>query len=202
VSSTTARRIFFEIIKMHLPALMFFAIVLCLNVLHNNSLASNLDIDSSEESAGDYFASGSKVLYRAYEQCGGVRFGDFLTCLKLRALKFADRAIRSDSIPVVNGVNIVRTAPKAEEGSGRDLNLEPIPELNEAVLPTDSEEKQDKLNEMLLERTARFLETHSVQIDMSQLFDELNQLFDDHPVEQGKIYISSLVLSLIYMKHT
>jgi hypothetical protein len=161
-----------------------------------------LDINSSEESAGDYFASGSKVLYRAYEQCGGVRFGDFLTCLKLRALKFADRALRFDSIPVVNGVNIVRTSPKAEEGSGRDLNVEPIPEVNEAVLPTDSEEKQDKLNEMLLERMARFLQTHSVQIDMPRLFEEINQLFDDHAVEQGKIYISLFVLSLIYIKRT
>jgi hypothetical protein len=68
--------------------------------------------------------------------------------------------------------------------------LEPIPEVNEAVLPTDPEEKQDKLNEMLLERMARFLQTHSMQFHMPRLMDELGQLFDDHPVEQGKIFIS------------
>jgi hypothetical protein len=180
----------FKILKMHLSAIKFFAFVLCLNLFQNNSLASNLDINSFEESAGDYFASGSKVLYRAFEQCGEVRSGDVLTCLKLRALKFADRARGSDSIQMADGVNIVRTLPKAEDRSGRDLNLEPITEINEAVLPTDAEEKQDKLNEMLLERMASFLQTHSMQFDMPRLMDELSQLLDDHPVEQGKIIIS------------
>jgi hypothetical protein len=183
-------RFSFKILKMHLSAVRFFAFVLCLNLFQINSLASNLDIKSFEESAGDYFASGSKVLYRAFEQCGQVTSGDFLTCLKLRALKFADRALGSDSIQVVDGVNIVRTLPKAEDRSGRDLNLEPIPEVNEALLPTDPEEKQDKLNEMLLERMARFLQTHSMQFDMPRLLDDRGQLFDDHPVEQGKIFIS------------
>jgi hypothetical protein len=202
LSSTTAQKFFFEILKMHLSALRFFAFVLCLNILHNKSLASNLDINGFEESAGDYFASGSKVLYRAYEECGGVRFGDFLTCLKLRALKFADRAFRTDSIQVVDGVNIVRTLPKAEDGSGRDLSLEPITEVNEAILPTDPEEKQDKLNEMLSDRMARFLQTHSMQFNMPRLIDESRQLFDNHPVEQGKIFISLFVLSVIYIKRT
>jgi hypothetical protein len=175
---------------MHLSATKCFAFVLCLNLFQNNSLASNLDINSFEESAGDYFASGSKVLYRAFEQCGNVKFGEVLGCLKLRALKYADRALRSDSIQVADGINIVRTLPKAEDGSGRDLNLEPIPEVNEAVLPTDPDEKQDKLNEMLLDRMARFLQTHSMQFDMPRLMDDISQLFDDHPVEQGKIFIS------------
>jgi len=54
-----------------------FAFVLCLNLFQNYSLASNLDINSFKESAGDYFASGTKVLYRAFEHYGRVRFGDF-----------------------------------------------------------------------------------------------------------------------------
>jgi len=182
---------------MHLSTVKFFAFVLCLNLFQEDSLASNLDINSFEESAGDYFASGSKVLYRAFEQCGKVRYGDVLTCLKLRALKFADRALSSDSIQVVEGVNIVRTTPKTEDRSGRHLNLEPIPEFNEAILPTDPEKKQDKLNEMLLERMARFLQTNSMQFDMPRLIDEISQLFDDHPVEQGKIFISLFISSLI-----
>ena len=114
--------------------------MLCLNLFQDETLASNSDINGFEESAGVYFASGSKVLYRAFEQCGKVRFGDVLTCLKLRALKFADRALRSDSIQVVEGANIVRTAPKAEDRSGRDLNLETLPEVKDAILPTDPEE--------------------------------------------------------------
>jgi len=185
---------------MHLSTVKFFAFVLCLNLFQDKSLASSLDINGFEESAGDYFAPGSKVLYRAFEQCGKVRFGDVLTCLKLRALKFADRALRSDSIQVVEGANIVRTSPKAEDRSGRDLNLEPIPEVNDAMLPTDPEEKQDKLNDMLLERMARFLQTHSMQFDIPRLVDEISQLYDDHPVEKGKIFISLFILSIIYTK--
>lgn len=200
LSSTPVLTFFSVIIKMHLSTITFFALLLCLNLFQNNSLASNLDINSFEESAGGYFASGSKVLYRAFEQCGKVRFGDVLTCLKLRALKFADRALRSDAIQLEEGVNIVRTIAKAEDRSGRDLNMEPIPEVNEAVLPTDPEEKQYKLNEMLSERMARFLQTHSMQFDMPRLMDEIIQLFDDHPVEQGKIFISLFILSLIYIK--
>jgi hypothetical protein len=175
---------------MHLSAVKFFAFVLYLNLFQNNSLASNLDINGFEESAGDYFASGSKDFYRAFEQCGQIGFGDILTCLKLRAIKFADRTLRSDSIQVADGISIVRTLPKAEDSSGRDLNLEPIPEVNEAVLPTDPEEKEDKLNEMLLDRMARFLQTHSIRFDMPRLVDEISQLFDVHPVEKGKILIS------------
>ena len=190
LSSTSARTFFSVILKMHHSAVKFFTFVLCLNLFQNNSLTSSLDINGFEESADDYFASGSKVFYRTFEQCGKVRFGDVLTCLKLRALKFADRALRSDSVQVADGINIVRTLRKAEDGSGRDLNLEPIPEVNEAVLPTDPEEKQDKLNEMLLDRMARFLQTHSMQFDMPRLVDDISQLFDDHPVEQGKIFIS------------
>jgi hypothetical protein len=112
-----------------------------------------------------------------------------LTCLKLRALKYADRALGSDSVQVAEGVNIVRNLPKEEDRIGRNLNLEPIPEVNEAELPTDPEEKQDKLNEMLLKRMARFLQTHSMQFDMPRLMDDISQLFYDHPVERGKIFI-------------
>ena len=178
-----------EILKMHLSAVKFLAFVLWLNSFNDNSLASNLDINSFEESGGDYFATGSRILYRAFEQCGKVRSGDVLACLKLRALRFADRALRSDSIHVLDGINIVRDFPKAEDRSGRDSNLEPIPEVNEAVLPTDPDEKENKMNEMLLDRLARFLQTHSMQFDTPRLMEDISQHFGDHPVEQGKIFI-------------
>jgi hypothetical protein len=185
---------------MHLFAVKVFAFVLCLNLFHKISLVSSLDINSYEEHSDDNSASASKVVYRAYEQCERVKFGDVLTCLKLRALKFADRVLGSDAIQVVDGINIVKTSPKVQDRNGRQLNLDPIPEVNEAVLPTDPEDKQHKLNDMLIERLARFVQTHSVQFDMPRLMDEFSQLFDDHPVEQGKILFSLFILSFNYIK--
>jgi hypothetical protein len=181
-------------------AVKVFAFMLCLSLFTEISLVSSLEVNSFAESSGDNFASASKVVYRAYEQCGKVKFGDVLTCLKLRALKFADRMLRSDSIQVVDGINIVKTLPRAEDRNGRQLNLEPIPEVNEAVLPTDPEEKQGKLNEMLVERMARFFQTHSVQFDMPRLMDEVGEHFDGHPVEQGKVLFGLFILSFSYIK--
>jgi hypothetical protein len=158
-----------------------------------------LDINTFEGSATDDFGAGLKVLYRAYEQCGNVKFGDLLTCLKLRALKFADRVLRSDSIQVSDGVNIVKTLPEVEDRNGRQLNLEPMSEVNEAALPTDPEEKQDKLNEMLIERLARFFQTHKVQFDMPRLLDESDNATDERPSEQGKSFVLVFILSLNYI---
>ena len=56
------------------------------------------------------------------------------------------------------------------------------------------------MDDMLLERMERFLQTHSMQFDMPRLVDEISQLFDEQPVEKGKIFISLFILSLIYTK--
>jgi hypothetical protein len=170
---------------MHFISVKFVVFVICLNAFQKDIVASDTHTSSSEESVNDNFASGLKVMYRAYEQCENTEFGDIFTCLKLRALKFADRLLRSDSVHVIDGINIVKSSSKATDRNGRKVNFDPLPEVNEAVLPTDPEQKQDKLNEMLIERLARFFQIFSVQFDMSRLMVESKKLLDDYPEEQG-----------------
>jgi hypothetical protein len=164
-------------------SVQFIVFVVCLNVFQKETFALDTDTNSSDENFSDSFVSGLKVAYRAYEQCENIRLGDFVTCLKLRALKFADRVLRSDSVQVIDGINIVKS--KATDRNGRKVNFQPLPEVNEAVLPSDPEQKQDTLNEMMIERLARFFQTHSVQFDMSRLMVESKQLLGDYPEDQG-----------------
>lgn len=180
---------------MHFISVKFVVFVICLNVIQNGAVAS--DTSSSEENVSDNFTSGLKVIYRAYEQCENTEFGDIFTCLKLRALKFADRILRSDSVHVIDGINIVKSFSKATDRNGRKVNFDPLPEVNEAVLPTDPEQKQDKLNEMLIERLARFLQIFSVQFDMSRLMAESKKLLDDYPEEQGMF--SGILLMYLFI---
>jgi hypothetical protein len=174
---------------MRLIPVKVFVFVVCVNLFHKCALASNTDTTSGEESVVDNFVSGLKVVYRAYEQCESVRFGDLLTCLKLRALKFADRVLRSDFLRVIDGINIVKSIPNPADRNGRRINLEPLTEFNENVLPTDPEQKEDKLNEMLVQRLARFFQTHSVQFDMPRFMEESTQLLEDYTVEEGTFLV-------------
>lgn len=171
---------------MHFIPINLFVFVFCVSLFHNSVVAFSTNTNSSEESFTDSFASGLKVVYRAYEQCEAVKFGELLTCLKLKALKLADRVLRSDSVQVIDGINIVKTFSKDADRKGRKLNFEPLPEVNDAVLPIDPQQKQDKLNEMLIERMARFFQTHSVQFDTPGLMKESKQLLGDYTVEEGK----------------
>jgi hypothetical protein len=185
---------------MHLVSVKLFVYVVCVVNLIQNSVAFSTVSNNSEESVTDNFASGLKVVYRAYEQCEKVTFGELLTCLKLRALKLADRVLRSDSVQVMDGINIVKTFSKEADRNGRRLNFEPLPEVNEAVLPTDPQQKQDKLNEMLVERVARFFQTHSFQFDMPRFVEESKQLLDGYTVAEGKllalVFINLFILRL------
>jgi hypothetical protein len=181
---------------MHFISVKFVVFVICLNVFQKDAIAS--DTSNSEESVMDNFASGLKVMYRAYEHCENNKFEDIFTCLKLRALKFAVRILRSDSVHVIDGINIVKSFSKATDRNGRKVDFDPLPEVNEAVLPTDPEQKQDQLNEMLIERLTRFFQTHSVQFDMSRLMAESKQLLDDHSEEQG-MFSGILLMYLLFI---
>lgn len=109
----------------------------------------------------------TRLMLRVYQDCG--KKDNLFACLKIRALKAADRLLATKSIPLGSGINFVKTAG---EETARALKLEP---LNEEALPADLEEKQSKLNEMLLSRTAAFFQTHSIQLDMPRLIDDVEE---------------------------
>ncbi|XP_069681909.1 uncharacterized protein [Periplaneta americana] len=151
-----------------MTAVKFLTVVVCASLLQESVLSLGEERNSSNDGDIDYFAPGLKFVYRAYKQCEGVDLGDLFTCLKLRAIKIADRALQSDTIPLIDGINIVKSIPVTGEEGARKLNFEPLQEVNEASLPKDYELKQNKLNELLAERMARFFQTHSVQLGEPQ----------------------------------
>ncbi|XP_069679302.1 uncharacterized protein [Periplaneta americana] len=173
---------------MQLLTVNFFILVIC-TVCLQISAASNLDTTDVNNDITDNLTSGLKVVYRAYQQCERVKFGDLFTCLKLRAIKFADRVLKSDSIHVIDGVSIVKSFPMSGDRNSRKINFEPLTEVNEVNLPADPEEKQNKSNDLLVERIARFFQTHSVQFDMPRFIEESRQLLDDYDdtaTEEGR----------------
>ncbi|KAJ8894802.1 hypothetical protein PR048_000109 [Dryococelus australis] len=108
--------------------------------------------------------AGLRVVAAAYRQC---RSGDYLlACLQLRALKAADRALKTDRIPLLDGVELVNT------GEARSLEAPAIDE--DRLLREPS-----RLTSMLMNRVAKFFDTHSIRINNRKLFG------DDNTVDEG-----------------
>lgn len=118
---------------------------------------------------------GINMLYNVYRKCGESE--DMFSCLKIRALKFADRAIKVNNIPLFVGMSVVRN----EEAGSRAFS---VPDFDENALPQDPEKKQETLDDLLVDRVTRFLKTHSVQFDLPKLVED-----DKNEVEEGERYI-------------
>lgn len=101
---------------------------------------------------------GVDKVYRFLQGCGEK---DMLLCIKMRALTFVDRALRRpEDINVVDGVTLVRA-----QDAGRDLNGRALSEAElDASLPKDAEDRDAQVETMLVDRVARFLESHTLQL--------------------------------------
>lgn len=106
--------------------------------------------------------AGFKTVYNNYKQCEDET--DMLACLKLKALKLVDRALSINNIPIVEGISLT----KKEDGRSLDDGVSaPIDESN---LPSDSEERNRKLDFLLWDRIKQFIETRSLQLKVNKLF--------------------------------
>lgn len=116
---------------------------------------------------------GMNILYNVYKKCGETE--DMFSCMKIRALKFADRALKVNTIPLFVGMSVVRN----EEAGSRAFS---VPEFNENELPQDPEKRQETLDDLLVDRVTRFLKTHSVQFDLPKFVEDT----EENEVEQGE----------------
>jgi hypothetical protein len=132
------------------------------------------------ESSNQGLISGIKLLYRTYEQCEQQQ--DMFACLKFKALKFADRALQVKSIPLVEGVEIVK---KEDAEDRRHLN-EPLVELNEADLPVDPDKRQETLDDILIDRLSRFLRTHTLQFSVPKFIGDLDDSTGEKILQEGE----------------
>ena len=158
---------------------LMFVGVTCLRSVSSSPTeqASRSQVDPTEQ--GLY--SGLKVLYRTYEQCD--EQDDVYSCLKLKALKFADRALKIKSFQLIDGLSLV----KKDDGVGGRQMQEPAT-VDETKLPQESDKKNEVLNAFLFDRVSRFLRSFTLQFSMPKFVSEMEDfLKGDEATEEGKL---------------
>ncbi|XP_018333764.1 uncharacterized protein LOC108742903 [Agrilus planipennis] len=122
-----------------------------------------------------------RFAYNVYRNCDGDS-----SCLKLKLVTTLDRAARSVSDYSFMGVKFVKdpNAPSPPE---------PQPESEIAdQLPRSLEDKEDKLNALIVDKIGSFLSTHSLQVELPSVSD-LQRAFSDDEGRAKKKKLSGLL---------
>lgn len=109
---------------------------------------------------------GVKSMMRIYEECQ--RTDGIVPCLKKKAILFFDRVARMEAIPVVDGIEVVKTSePEVAPISEKDI---------EATLPRNLQDKDETLTSMLWDRIASFANSRTIQLSLPKMTgQELNK---------------------------
>ncbi|XP_066582279.1 uncharacterized protein [Prorops nasuta] len=102
------------------------------------------------------FDKGYRALYRVYEECQH-RNVAVSPCLKKKAIAFFDRLRRIETLPIADNLELVKV-PSADE------DVKTSEEDLESTLGRNSDNKDEVLNEVLLERVASLMNSFNVQI--------------------------------------
>jgi hypothetical protein len=125
-------------------------------------------------SGDDSIATGLRFFLRLYDDCS--KRDGLSPCLKMKAITFFDRAMRTSEIPLTDTLVLVQNSATSEDTSvsadkqqthiGRSLTEAEI----EASLPTGDYEARDlQLNQLLLDRLSRFFNTYKIQFAFPKL---------------------------------
>lgn len=140
----------------------------------------------------------SKV-YRVIQDCSNK---DLTMCLKMRALTYVDKALRrSEDINIVDGVTLVKADSSTEAYRGLNARALSQDELD-ASLPKNADEKNTQIENMLFDRVARFLETHTLMLkvpesSISEMKRSLEEARDKKKKAAKKI-LPALAMMLIF----
>jgi hypothetical protein len=118
----------------------------------------------------DPVATGLKLFLRLYDDCS--KRDGLSPCLKMKAITFFDRAMRTLEIPLTESLVLVKNGV-----SSASLDQQQLPvgrslteaELEASFSTRSYQEKELQLNEMLLDRIARFFNSYKVQIAFPKL---------------------------------
>ncbi|CAL7938067.1 unnamed protein product [Xylocopa violacea] len=125
-----------------------------------------------------------------YASCSGEP--DISVCLKLKALRFVDRAARSADIEVVDGFKIVQTEEAKNSRADNARSLNDI----ESTLPAEIGAKETAIDEAISDRASKFLSTHTVELSLPE---EVSRSFDEARGKKKKI-VKSLLPILLLLK--
>ncbi|GBP17601.1 hypothetical protein EVAR_12308_1 [Eumeta japonica] len=110
--------------------------------------------------------TGVRSVMRIYEEC--TKSEGVAPCLKKKAILFFDRAARMETIPIFDGVDVVRNS---------DVEVLPANEKEiEARLPRNLKDKNEALTDMLWDRIAAFANSRTIQLSLPKMSgQELNK---------------------------
>lgn len=118
----------------------------------------------ADPAAQESETDGLDRVFRAVKDCSEK---NVFTCLKMRALQYVDHALRKpENIEVADGVVLVKSEPVE---SSRGLNGRSLSESELDESPVSNEvEKDAQVENLLLDRVARFLESHTLQLKVPE----------------------------------
>ncbi|KAJ4450983.1 hypothetical protein ANN_02418 [Periplaneta americana] len=121
---------------------------------------SSQNVVATEDSAS-LLEEGVERAYRFLQSCGDK---DMSLCVKMRALTFVDRALRRPGdVDIVDGVSLVRTQDGMDVS--RELNGRALSEAElDASLPKNADERDAQVETLLVDRVAKFLQSHTLQL--------------------------------------
>ena len=133
---------------------LFLTIGATLASARSASSAQN-SIEDTPRSEPTSYLSELRSVYKIYQECSS---SDLSSCLKLKLIAAMDRVARTyNEISLVDGVNFVKTS-----------DSEPSPAISEseldATLPRATSEREDALNNLLVDKVSDFFETHTLQV--------------------------------------
>ncbi|XP_026754444.1 uncharacterized protein LOC113514553 [Galleria mellonella] len=111
------------------------------------------------------FGDGLKLLGKVYKNCEHSQ--EIIKCFKIHAAKFADRAARMETLPILDGVALVK---RSDLGRAFPSSL-PEGDLNS--LPSDQVDKYLNL------ATTKLLQTHRVVISPSAVGDDVGRSLNE-----------------------
>ncbi|KAK6621953.1 hypothetical protein RUM44_001760 [Polyplax serrata] len=144
-----------------------------------------------------FLDEGLDVAYRFIKDCGDK---DVSLCLKMRALTFVDRALRKNEISITDGVRLVRSEQAQE--SMRSLGARALSENElDNTLSKNEEEKDSQVESLLVDRIARFFQTHILQFQVpDSSINEVRKSLDEARGKKKKLKMLLPLLLLLKLK--
>lgn len=116
--------------------------------------------------SADTFGASLRLLGKVYDNCE--KSQEIVKCLKIQAVKLADRAARMDSLPVFDGISLVKK-PDAARSSPNAL-----PD-GEDLYSVSS----DKLDKYLQLATTKLMQTHRVFISPMEVGEDIGRSMNE-----------------------
>jgi len=124
--------------------------------IEDSSLSVTIDADGPTP-----VGSALKFFLRLYDDCA--RKDGLVPCAKLKVAALLERVSRAGDIPLTEWVTLVRSSREGPSGRAMSEN-----EL-EADLPAADAGRDAHINELLLDRLAKTLTTHSLQLNFPKV---------------------------------